>query len=274
MQENESAEEECPVAIESPEKDQESEPADNKPAVAEKAPAKKLAKKPKEALGLLKISGEIGSVEDLLKKIMAFAEDKTIKGVMMVINSGGGACGASELLCREIKELSKQKPVVTLIVNACFSGAYWAATASDWIIAQATSGVGCIGVKYTIEKHKNQKVKHENYTADVDITVIHAGKFKVIDESDTPAMSRQELEIVQAHTDKLYETFTACVAYARNLSLEMVSQWADGKRLTGVQALELGLIDQIGGYSDAKKKLEALIAQRGITVTQKLTFVE
>lgn len=228
----------------------------------------------KEAIGIIRITDKIAAPEEIITKIIDFGQDSTIKGILLVVDCGGGSVGSSEILFREIKELSQQKPVVTLVVNTCCSGAYWVAVASDWIVAQASSDIGSIGVKYAIEKGKNYKQIDPGWTADLDITVICAGKFKGLSDSRTAALNDEQRAYIQEEVDQQYEIFTSFVAQARNLSLEKVLEWADGKVFLGVQALKLGLIDQIGGYSDAVKKLEQLIHDRGIVVTQKLTFVE
>lgn len=228
-----------------------------------------------DGIGILRIIDNIGaSFEDVVCKIREYAEDKSVKGVLLVINSGGGSIGSSELICREIKELAAKKPVVALAVNSCNSGAYWVAIAADWIVAQASTSVGSIGVKYTIEKGKNFKQTSPECTSDVDITVLYAGKCKGIGDNRTAPLSSADRAIVQEHTDLLYEIFTSFVAQARGLSLEKLCEWADGKEFTGVQALKLGLIDQIGSYSDAVRKLEELIVARGTVITNRLVFID
>lgn len=227
-----------------------------------------------EAIGIIRIIGKIHETEEIINKIIEFGHDSNVKGILLIVDCGGGAIGSSEILFREIKELSCQKPVVTLVINTCCSGAYWIAIASNWIVAQSASTIGAIGVKFAVEKCKNFKQTDESHTADLDITVICAGKFKGASDERTAPMNDEERAFMQAYVDQQYEIFTAFVAQARNLSLEKVSEWAEGRNFTGIQALKLGLIDQIGGYSDAVKKLEQFIAERGIVVTQKLTFVE
>lgn len=227
-----------------------------------------------ESIGIIKMFGRLESPDTIINKILTFAEDPMIKGILLVVDSGGGTIGSAELLCREIKELSRQKPVVTLVINSCTSAAYWIASATDWIVAQASSDVGGIGVKFTIEKHSNRKQNSDGYEADLDVTVICAGKFKGVSDPNTALMTEEERAYEQERLDNLYHIFTSQMAQQRpGLSLEYVAEWADGKQFTGVQALQKGLIDQLGGHSDAVKKLNQLIADRGIVVTQKLAFV-
>lgn len=227
-----------------------------------------------EAIGIIRIINKIHETEEIINKIVDFGQDPNVKGVLLIVDCGGGAIGSSEILFREVKELSCQKPVVTLVINTCCSGAYWIAIASNWIVAQSSSTIGAIGVKFAIEKCKNFKQTDQGHTADLDITVLCAGKFKGACDERTAPMNDEEHAFMQAYVDQQYEIFTSFVAQARNLSLEKVSEWAEGRNFTGAQALKLGLIDQIGGYSDAVKKLEQLIHDRGIVITQKLTFIE
>lgn len=227
-----------------------------------------------ESIGIIKMFGRLESPDVMINKILTFAENPMIKGILLVVDSGGGTIGSAELLCREIQELSRQKPVVTLVVNCCTSAAYWIASATDWIVAQESSDIGGIGVKFTIEKHSNCKQNSDGYESDLDVTVICAGRFKGISDPNTAPMNEKDRAYEQERLDNLYNIFTSQIAKNRpGLSLEKVMEWADGKQFTGVQALQKGLIDQVGGHSDAVKKLNELIADRGIVVTQKLALV-
>lgn len=240
--------------------------SDNKPESVEE-----------DAIGIIKIFDKVEATDELIEKIIAFAENPFIKGVLLIIDSGGGAIGSSELIYREMKELALQKPIVTLVINSCCSGAYWIALASDWIVAQASSDIGSIGVKYIVQKYKNYTHQDESHTAELDISVTCAGKFKGFSDPRTAPMNEEEKASVREYVDNLYDIFTECVEKergTRGLTLATRSKWADGREFTGKQALALGLVDELGCRSDAVKRLKELIRDRhGIPVTQKLIFV-
>lgn len=225
-------------------------------------------------IGVIKITGEINTelAEAVIKKILWLQDDTSIKGILLVMNSGGGHAG--EFIFREIALLNSVKPVVTLVVNNCCSAAYQIAVGSQWIVAPAEAVIGSIGVSSTVEKHTNVKWVGKEYTADVELEVIHAGKHKVITYTNSPALSDEERICIQERVDNWYRLFYLHVARQRNLSLDNLSEWGDGQVFTGEKALKLGLIDQVGGFSDAVKKLTELIKERNGSAEGKIVFVE
>jgi protease-4 len=230
----------------------------------------------KNGIGVIKLIGNVDyrPAEEVVKKAMAFSEDAAIKGVLLVIDSGGGGAGASELLLREIKALAVTKPVVALAVGRCCSGGYQAAAGADWIIAPQGSTIGHIGCSFTVEKHKKNRTNRNGYKADVDYEIFSGGKFKTSTYPHSGPLTTEEKAVIQGEIDETYKAFCAMIAQQRKLSLDKVTEWADGKMFSGCQALEKGLIDQIGGYSDAIKKLKELMKERGNPVDGKITFVE
>lgn len=229
-----------------------------------------------DKIGIIRLTSKITAeiTEKIVKKIETFSQDSAIKGILLVINSTGGSAAASELLFREIKELTKVKPVVSLAVVDCASGAYQIASATNWIIALAASSVGSIGCVTTIERHKNSHIKNGDYEADTEYELIKAGKFKTMYHPNSPALTEEERERAQTHTNELYKIFYSMIATQRNLSIDRLKEWADGQCFNGETALKLGLIDQIGGYSDAIQKLREMVEAKGIKLKEKLTFVE
>lgn len=238
---------------------------------------KREAVVPNDKIGIIKIIGkiELESTERILKKIIDFTEDSNVKGILLVISSSGGSSAATELLFREIKSLASTKPIVTLVIIECSSGSYKIATGTNWIIAPAASTIGSIGTVQVIERHKNQHIKNQGgYEADVEYEVIQGGKYKSVYYPEAPALTQEQREYLQADTNEIYAIFYTLVSQQRNLSLNTLQEWADGKVFTGQAALKMGLIDQIGGYSDAVKKLKELIEQSGVILNLKFTFVE
>ena len=170
-------------------------------------------------------------------------QDETIEAIVFDINSGGGSPVASAEIARAIKESSK--PTVAVIREVGASGAYWAASAADHIIANEVSITGSIGVLASYLEYGNllerYNVSYERFTA---------GKYK---DMGTPyrEMSPEEKTLYQSELDIMHEIFIAAVAENRGLTYDTVEPLATGQIYLGVQAVENGLIDQLGGKQEA-----------------------
>lgn len=199
----------------------------------------------KPQIGLLSIDGMISDSTFLTKRIEEFEKNSHIKAVLVKINSQGGTSGASEAVFKEILRLKKAKPVVAWIENVGASGGYWIACGAHKIVSVGTAMVGSIGVMSMIPN-----VKGLLESCQIKIVNPTAGKFKSI---GFPAndLTTEHLAFLQGLLNDTYTQFTTSVAQQRNISIEMVDQWADGKIFTGSQALALNLVDAIGSFSDA-----------------------
>ena len=140
-----------------------------------------------------------------------------------------------------------KKPVVVTIGDVCASGAYYIACAADLIVANRSSSVGSIGVILQVanleELYKKLGIKY---------TTIKQGEYKDIGSSSRPMTAREE-ELLKSQTFKIYEQFISDVSESRNIPVEKVKEIATGWVYLGTEALEIGLIDQIGTYKDAEK---------------------
>ena len=237
----------------------------NVPAIAQRA-----------HIGIIKLDGKINNklAEDFIKKTNEFSRKTYIDGILLIINSGGGSSGFSDLISLEIKALAAKKPIVVLVTNQCCSGAYQTAVSANWIIAPASAAVGSIGVVTTIEKHTNAKMNEAGYSADVTYDIIHAGKYKVINYFGTAPLTEEERAWIQEQVNADYKIFYTIVAQQRNLALEKLTEWADGQIFNGEQALALGMIDQVGGYSDAVNALTDILQKQNKKTYDNLVFYE
>lgn len=178
----------------------------------------------------------------------------------MWIDSAGGGAGYADLISRELEVCAQIKPVVALAINSCYSGGYLIAAASTFIVAPAQAGIGNIGAVLKIKKYKNLKeVAQNGINADVYMDTIFAGDYKVATQAESPMLDDEKRAFYQEYLNNAYQIFVEYVAKKRNISLSNVNEWANGKEFTGQRALELGLIDQIGGYSDALNKIKSLV---------------
>ena len=180
---------------------------------------------------------------ELLDKI---AKDKSVKALIVRINSPGGTITGSEELYHALRRVAAAKPVVGVIGSVGASGAYIAALATDYIFARDTSMTGSIGVIFQAPEFSGLMDK-----LGVKVQQITSGPLKG-DPSEFAPMSDKAREVYKALIMDGYDWFTGLVAERRNLPLDEVKRLADGRVYTGRQAVEDKLIDALGGERDAR----------------------
>ena len=179
----------------------------------------------------------------IMKQIREAAADDSVKALVLRIDRGGGSATAAEEVGRELKRFKEKtkKPIVATIGNTGASAAYWIAVcASDKVYANATTLTGSIGV-YMPYMNTEELFKKIGITSNK----IKSGPYKDIMSSDRP-MTPEEQAILQNIVNEIYEQFVTTVAVGRK-----VKSLADGRVYTGLQAKNLGLVDEIGDYYDA-----------------------
>jgi protease-4 len=201
-------------------------------------------------LPFLGIGGfDLITTPDFVSQFMDTAEaDTRIKGVVLEINSPGGTPVASERIAQRIADSTL--PVVGLIGDVGASGGYMVAAASDFLIASAMSDVGSIGVNmsYVEESKKNEE---EGLT----YVQLMTGKYKDIGSPNRP-ITDEERELLQADLDIIHNEFIDIVAEYRELPRGKVVELATGASMPGRRAIEVDLIDAIGG----RKQVSAAMA--------------
>ena len=190
-------------------------------------------------------AGTVGGVSTA-NLVRQARESKTVKAIVLRVDSPGGSVFGSELVRRELELARKDgKPVVVSMGDVAASGGYWIATASDEIIADAATVTGSIGVFALLPNGADTLAKLGVHPAGVATTWLrNAGDPRL------PLDPRAE-QLVQLSIDDVYAKFTARVAAARKLSREQVEAVAEGRVWTGLQAKERGLVDRIGLLDDA-----------------------
>lgn len=206
---------------------------------------------PTVKVAFLVIEGGLYDSAKIVKLLYKLRNDLAIRAVIIKIDSRGGASGTSDILFDEVSRLEKEKPVIVFVENSCCSAAYQLACAGSFIIAPRSAAVGSIGVITTVVKNKAIKFKNGNISGSTSIEVITSGKFKGVLHADSPDLTDEQRAYIQERMDEEYRFFCIDVAQARGLSLDEHEQWANGLVFGGVKALELGLIDKTGSYSDA-----------------------
>ncbi|KPK23998.1 MAG: hypothetical protein AMJ61_14485 [Desulfobacterales bacterium SG8_35_2] len=199
----------------------------------------------KEGVGIIELKGLMVSSEQILKDLRKFRNNPDVKSIVLRIESPGGAVGAAQEIYREVKRTSGQKPVVASMGSIGASGGYYAALGADNIIANPGTMTGSIGV---IVKFPNLEGLFEKigYKSEV----IKSGPLKDVGASDRP-LSEEERILMQDLIDNVYNQFVRDIAAARDMPEETISELADGRIFTGEQALAVGLIDNLGNFTDA-----------------------
>jgi protease-4 len=159
-----------------------------------------------------------------------------------------------------IKKTSTKKPVVALVAGWANSCGYMIASAADYIFAHSFSELGCIGVVQELAKYKEVKVTG-NVEAKMDVELFTAGQFKAIFNA-YKELSDEDRAHIQEGIEKGYQQFLNLVSQNRNLERNEYKNWAEAKIFIAPQALELGLIDEIGTIFEAEAKILELIRQR------------
>ncbi len=195
----------------------------------------------------LKLQGVIIDGEKFLKNLKKYRKDKHIKAVVIEINSPGGVVGPSQEIYEEIKRTREEfkKPVVAVSPGLLASGAYYSAVGADKIIVAPGAMVGSIGV---IMEFANLEKLYE--WAKVSRFTINTGKYKD-SGSEYRAMRDDEKQLFQELINEVWVQFKEAVAAGRNLKLEQVEPYADGRVLTGVSAVKVGLADEVGTVDHA-----------------------
>ncbi|WP_431127741.1 signal peptide peptidase SppA [Flagellimonas flava] len=181
----------------------------------------------------------------ITRALQKAVENEDIKAIVLRVNSPGGSALVSDIIWRQVELAKKEKPVVVSFGNVAASGGYYIGVAADKIFAEPTTITGSIGVFGTIPN------AHE-LAGNIGINAEQVGTNKnSVDYSLFEPMSKEFRDVVQEGIEDTYETFLARVAAGRNMSLEAVDALAQGRVWSGVDAVENGLVDELGSLDDA-----------------------
>lgn len=200
----------------------------------------------------IQLTGPIINVDALLKEIEEIQKDTKIKGVLLNINSPGGAVPPSIEIAYAIKALKEHKPVVAYASGIMASGSYYASIYANKIIANPGSIVGSIGVIM-----ESANIEELMNTIGVKTQIVKQGTYK---EAGTPTREwtpeeRAELERLTKDT---YDLFIGDVASARGLDIKQSKDYADAHIFSAKRAKDAGLIDRVGVKSEAKEEVAKL----------------
>jgi len=202
-----------------------------------------------EKIAVVKIEGVILDSKDIIEELREHRENKSVKAIMLRIDSPGGAVAPSQEIYTEVLNIRDEgkKKIVTSMGSVAASGGYYIASASDRIVANPGSVTGSIGVILELANVSGLMKK-----VGVESVVIKSGKFKDVG-SLFRTMTPEERELLQGVIDDTYDQFVDAVAAGRGINKEDLLPIADGRVFTGRQAKKLGLVDDLGSMQDAIK---------------------
>jgi protease-4 len=164
----------------------------------------------------------------------------------MRVNSPGGSAVASEVIRREVELAAKEKPVIVSMGNYAASGGYWISSTADYIFADPNTLTGSIGVFGTIPNLKGFLNDKIGLTFD---------EVKTNKNSDFGSLSKPltpyQMTMMQKHVTETYDNFITLVSETRGLRKTFVDSIAQGRVWSGTDALEIGLVDELGGIDKA-----------------------
>jgi protease-4 len=172
--------------------------------------------------------------------------DKSIKAIVLRVNSGGGSALASENIWRELSLAKKDKPVVVSFGDVAASGGYYIASVADSIFASPNTITGSIGVFALLPNMQNFFKNKLGITFDGVKTAEHAGAGAVY-----RPLSEQEKNYFQNSVDRIYAQFKQRVAEGRKKSISYIDSIAQGRVWSGEDALQIGLVDKMGNLQNA-----------------------
>lgn len=181
----------------------------------------------------------------LAAKLREVREDENVKAVVLRVNSPGGSALASDVIWREMELLKAQKPVIVSMGSYAASGGYYISAPADAILSDRMTLTGSIGVFGMFMNPTKALQKNLGITMDGVKTNRSAGM------GQREPLTAAERRAVMRGVDKVYERFTGLVSEGRNLPIEKVLEIAGGRVWSGSDALEIGLVDGLGGLKMA-----------------------
>ncbi len=196
----------------------------------------------------------IGS-DSFLPEIERLKKNKSIKGVVLRVSSGGGSALASEEIAEGLSELAEKKPLVVSMGGVAGSGGYWIALPGERIFAEPDTITGSIGVISMLFSARETLKRHG-----ITESTVKIGELADLG-SPFKSLTERERSVIEEDVDRLYRVFLAKVAEARESSPEAVHRVGEGRIWSGDDAKQAGLVDETGGVDSAleflRKKLKA-----------------
>lgn len=182
--------------------------------------------------------------ELIINALSKVKNNKSIKAIVLRVNSPGGSALASELIWREMELASIKKPIVVSMGNVAASGGYYIACGADRIFAEPTTITGSIGV-FGVIPNISELAKNIGINAE-QVATNKGANYSVFEP-----MTDEFRAVTTEGVEQVYTTFLERVAEGREMTVEEVNEIAQGRVWSGVDALENGLVDELGNLDDA-----------------------
>jgi len=218
--------------------------------------------------------GAVMGSEATARAIRSARDDDSIEAIVLRIDSPGGAAIASDIIWREVRLATEKKPVIASMSDVAASGGYYVAAPADVVVAQPGTLTGSIGVVAGKLAYGRALEK-----LGVNIEGVNDGAMSAMNSPFAP-YSAETRERVQQQIDSIYETFLQRVAAGRDMTRDEVHAVGQGRVWTGRQAVDLGLVDELGGMRRAvelAKERAGIDSDRGVRLVaypRPLSFFE
>jgi len=209
------------------------------------------------AVGVVELKGTIEDARRTMEAMRTFVEDEEIKGIVVRVDSPGGSVGPTQEIYREVLRARAKKKVVASLAGVAASGGYYAICGADRIIANPGTLTGSIGVITEIAHVEGiLELLH------IETESFKSGELK---DSGSPLRSPTDADrnLFTGLVANVHQQFQQAVQKERKLSEEMMAKIQDGRVLTGEQAKDLGLVDDLGNLHDAVGVLQELAGIEG-----------
>jgi protease IV len=198
-----------------------------------------------EKVAVVEISGPIINSQRSVEQLERHRKDTSVKAVVVRVDSPGGGVGASQEIHTEVLRTAEVKPVVVSMAGVAASGGYYLAAPATRILANPGTITGSIGVIMGVTNIQELLEK-----IGLRSEVVKSGEFKDVGSPLRP-WTDHDRRILQGVIEDVHQQFIVAVASGRGMSVEEVTLLADGRIMTGQQALEAGLVDALGNLPDA-----------------------
>jgi protease IV len=199
----------------------------------------------KEGIGLVEVRGMILDSKDTIRQLHYFLKQEKVKAVVLRVDSPGGVVAPSQEIYDEVRKFAAKKKIIVSMGSLAASGGYYISAPATLIYANPGTITASIGVilKLSNIEALMDKIGIKSYT-------LKTGRFK---DSGSPLreLSKEDRAMLQAVIDNTHEQFVRAVAAGRKLPVEEVRKIADGRILSGEQAMAMKLVDRLGSLQDA-----------------------
>jgi protease-4 len=218
-----------------------------------------------DRIAIVDVFGTLVSSDDIVRQIKKYGDDNSVAAILLHVDSPGGGVAVTQEIYDEIVRvrMEKDKPVIVSMTTVGASGGYYLSCAADYIVANPGTLIGSIGVivQYPVIDELLDKVG-------VDYETVKTGEVKDFGSPFREPTDRDR-RMMQAAIDDVYEQFVQAVMEGRNLTREEVLELADGSVFTGRQALNLGLVDELGSFQEAIRITARMVEIEGEPKTVK-----